>query len=425
MSHTQLSEELEFAMQLDIEDDLGSYRNEFVIEEPNLLYMDGNSLGRLPRRSLERLENVVKKEWGQDLIRSWGQGWFDAPQRVGDKIAELVGAAPGQVIVSDSTSINLFKLVMAALELRPGRKKIVSDTLNFPSDLYILQGCIRLAGGRHQLHLVPSSDGIHIDPGDLLGAIDQDTALVALSHVVFKSGFLHDAATITEHAKRKGALVLWDLSHSVGVVPIELDCWGVHLATSCTYKYLNGGPGAPAFLYVQKELQAEALSPIWGWFGEHSPFTFELDYQPAEGVTRFLCGSPPVLSLLAMEQGIDIAMAAGIGRARQKSVRLTEYLIYLFERRLATLEFTLGTPRDATKRGSHVSLRHPDGYQINRALIEEMGVIPDFREPDNIRLGLAPLYTKFTEVWQTVERICQVVEEGRYLHYPATRMAVT
>jgi kynureninase len=419
------SDELEFARQLDIEDDLGSYRDEFVITDPNMLYMDGNSLGRLPRHCVERLEQAVKQEWGRDLIRAWGQGWFDAPQRVGEKIAGLVGAAPGQVIVSDSTSINLFKLVMAALALRPGRKKIISDVMNFPSDLYILQGCLRLAGAGYHLHLVPARDGIRIEPADLLTAIDNDTALVVLSHVVFKSGFLYDAATITEQAERKGALVLWDLCHSVGVVPIELDRWGAHMATSCTYKYLNGGPGAPAFLYVQKELQDEALSPIWGWFGQQSPFAFELNYHPSEGIKRFLCSSPPILSLLAMEQGIDLAIAAGIERVRQKSVLLTDYLIFLFECRLEKLGFELGTPREANLRGSHVSLRHPHGYQINRALIEEMEVIPDFREPDNIRLGLAPLYTTFADVWQVIERIRLVVEEERYLHYPVTRMVVT
>jgi kynureninase len=328
-------------------------------------------------------------------------------------------------VVSDSTSVNLFKLVMTALGMRPERDRIVSDVLNFPSDLYILQGCIRLLGDRHRLHLVPSSDGITVDQESLLDAIDERTALVTLSHVTFKSGFLHDAATVTERAHRKGALVLWDLSHSVGAVPMELDRWGVDLAVGCTYKYLNGGPGAPAFLYVRRDLQEEALSPIWGWFGQRSPFAFELEYEPVEGVTRFLVGTPPILSLLALESALDPVLQAGMERIRRKSVRLTSYLVYLIDALLVPLGFSLGSPRNPSRRGSHVSIRHPEGYRINRALIEEMKVLPDFREPDNIRLGLAPLYTSFAEVWRMVERIRLVVEEERYLRYPQERLSVT
>lgn len=414
-----------FAQQLDAEDDLASYREAFVFGEPDLIYADGNSLGRLTRQAVERLREVVEVEWGRDLVRGWNAGWYQAPARVGEKIAHLLGAGPDQVVVSDSTSVNLFKLVMTALGMRPERDRIVSDVLNFPSDLYILQGCIRLLGDRHRLHLVPSSDGITVDQESLLDAIDERTALVTLSHVTFKSGFLHDAATVTERAHRKGALVLWDLSHSVGAVPMELDRWGVDLAVGCTYKYLNGGPGAPAFLYVRRDLQEEALSPIWGWFGQRSPFAFELEYEPVEGVTRFLVGTPPILSLLALESALDPVLQAGMERIRRKSVRLTSYLVYLIDALLVPLGFSLGSPRNPSRRGSHVSIRHPEGYRINRALIEEMKVLPDFREPDNIRLGLAPLYTSFAEVWRMVERIRLVVEEERYLRYPQERLSVT
>jgi len=387
--------------------------------------LDGNSLGRLPRRTVERMHSAVTEEWGRDLIHGWNKSWYDAPRRVGEKIAHLVGAAPGQVLVADSTSVNLFKLTLAALALRPGRSRIVSDALNFPSDLYVLQGCIRLLGERHRLELAPSPDGIAVDAQTLADAIAADTALVALSHVAFKSGFLHDAAVVTDQAHRSGALALWDLSHSVGVVSIELDRWGVDLAVGCTYKYLNGGPGAPAFLYVRRDLQETALSPIWGWFGQREPFAFDLDYAPAPGVARFLAGTPPMLSLLALESGLDLLLEAGIERIRRKSLRLTSYLVYLVDTVLAPLGFTLGSPRDPARRGSHVSLRHPEGYRINRALIEEMAVLPDFREPDHIRLGLAPLYTTFAEVWAAVERIRQVVEEGRYRRYGAERLPVT
>jgi len=315
---------------------------------------------------------------------------------------------------------------MAALEMRPGRDRIVSDVLNFPSDLYILQGCVRLLGDSHEIHLVPSEDGICVDQRSLFDALDERTALVILSHVVFKSGFLYDAKAVTERAHEAGALVLWDLGHSAGAVPVELDDWGVDFAVGCTYKYLNGGPGSPAYLYVRQDLQEGALSPIWGWFGQRSPFDFDLEYQPTDGIKRFLVSSTPILSTLAMESALDIVLDAGIERIREKSVLLTSYLVYLTETVLVPLGFSLGSPKDPALRGSHVSIRHPEGYRINRVLIEEMGVLPDFREPDNIRLGLAPLYTSFSDVWEAVNRITRAVEEHRYLRYfPGQRLTVT
>jgi kynureninase len=415
----------EYARRLDSGDELARFREAFAIADPGLIYLDGNSLGRLPRQTAERLATAVTEEWGHDLIRGWNAGWYQASSRIGDQIGRLVGAGSGQVVAGDSTSVNLYKLVMAALSLRPGRDRVVSDVLNFPSDLYILQGCIDLLGNRHRLHLVPSTDGMTVDLPDLLDAIDERTALVTLSHVTFKSGFLHDAAAVTEKARRAGALVLWDLSHSVGVVPIDLDGWGADLAVGCTYKYLNGGPGAPAFLYVSRDLQERARSPIWGWFGQRAPFAFDLDYEPAAGVSRFLAGTPPVLSLVALEPALELTLEAGIERIRHKSVRLTSYLIYLMDAVLAPLGFRLGTPRDAEQRGSHVSVRHAEGYRIGQALIEEMQVLPDFREPDNIRLGLAPLYTSFAEVWDAVDRMRRVVTEERYRNYSHERHQVT
>jgi kynureninase len=314
---------------------------------------------------------------------------------------------------------------MAALTLQPGRTKIITDTLNFPTDLYILQGCCRTLGDRHHIEYLPAHDGLSVTTQAVVDAIDADTALVVLSHVTFKSGYCYDAGAITEAAHRKGALVLWDLCHSVGAVPVELDAWGADFAVGCTYKYLNGGPGSPAFLYVRSGLQDQAVSPIWGWFGERAPFSFELEYVPAAGIQRFISGTPPVLSLQAMETGVDLLLEAGMQPLREKSVLLTSYLIELYDALLAPLGFTLGTPRSSQQRGSHVSIRHPDGYRINRALIEEMNVIPDFREPDNIRLGLAPLYTSFQDIWEGVDRIRRVVEERRYLKYPSARAAVT
>jgi kynureninase len=422
---TAFEPDLAFAQRLDAADELAAFRAEFDLPEPDLIYLDGNSLGRLPRRTVERVRTVVEKEWGGDLIRGWNEGWYHAPRRVGDKIGQLLGAGPGQIVVSDSTSVNLYKLVLAALVARPERQRIVSDMLNFPSDLYILQGCIRLLGNQHRLHLVPSAEGITVDPGDLWSAIDERTALVTLSHVTFKSGFLYDAAAVTARAHQMGALVLWDLSHSAGVIPTDLDGWNVDLAVGCTYKYLNGGPGAPAFLHVRRDLQSDLLSPIWGWFGQRAPFGFELEYEPAEGVARFLVGTPPVLSLLGMEPAIDLALEVGVERIRRKSVQLTSYLVYLVDTVLAPLGFVLGSPRDPARRGSHISVRHEEGYRINRALIQEMQVLPDFREPDNIRLGLAPLYTSFAEVWEAVDRIRRVVDEERHRGYSLERLVVT
>jgi len=415
---------LEYAQQLDARDELASYRAAFI-HDGDLIYMDGNSLGRLPRATVDRVGAAVEQEWGRDLIRGWHHGWYDAPQRIGDKIGGLLGAGPGQVLACDSTSTNLFKLTLAALALRPERRRIVSDTLNFPSDLYIIQGCIDLLGGRHELVLAPANDGMHVELAALVDLIDEQTALVTLSHVAFKSGFLYDMAAVTARAHAVGALVLWDLSHSAGVVPIALDACDADLAVGCCYKYLNGGPGAPAYLYVRRALQEQARSPIWGWFGQRAPFAFGLEYQPAAGIDRFLAGTPPMLSLLAIEPGLDLLLAAGVERMREKSSRLTAYMIDLYDALLAPISYTLGTPREPDQRGAHVSVRHTEGYRINRALIEELDVLPDFREPDNIRLGLAPLTTSFADVWHTVERLRRVVDQRLYLRYPAERLTVT
>ena len=425
MDEPAFQPDLEFARGLDRRDPLAPFRERFLVADPDLVYLDGNSLGRLPRPAIERVQGALRDAWGRDLIRAWNHGWYDAPIRLGAKIARIVGAGPDQVVVSDSTTVNLFKLVVAALALRPERTRILSDVLNFPSDLYVLQGCLPLLGNRHHLDIVPSADGIRPDLDLLADAIDGDTALVTLSHVTFKSGYLYDMAAVTEQVHRAGALVLWDMSHSAGVVPTELDRWGVDMAVGCTYKYLNGGPGSPAFLYVRRELQDALLSPIWGWFGQRSPFEFELGYRPADGIARFLAGTPPILSLAALEPALDLVLEAGVDRIRCKSLGLANYLIGLVDRVLAPLNFSLNSPRVPGRRGSHLSLRHSDAYRINRALIDEMNVIPDFREPDNLRLGFAPLYTSYVDLWEAVDRIRRVVEEGRYKRYPAERLPVT
>jgi kynureninase len=413
------------AHHLDSLDPLAAFRDEFVIDDPDLIYLDGNSLGRLPRRTAERVRQVVEHEWGRRLIRGWEEGWFDAPRRLGAKVAQLIGARPDEVLVSDSTSVNFFKLALAALGARPERCAIVTDDLNFPSDLYLLQGVVRLAGRDHRLHVVHSADGLSL-PGEAIAeAITADTALVALTHTAFKSGYVHDMAAITEQARRAGALMLWDLSHSVGVLPLELAALGVDLAVGCTYKYLNGGPGAPAFVYVRRDLQERLLNPIWGWFGQNGQFDFGLDYEPGPGMQRFLVGSPPGLALAAIEPGLDLLLEAGVSRLRAKSVSQTEYLIALWAEQLEPLGVRLNSPRDAARRGSHVSLGHPEGLRIDRSMIEEMNVIPDFRYPDNIRLGIAPLYTRYVDIYDGLARLRTVITERRYEKYPVERSELT
>lgn len=414
-----------YAAQLDQEDELAAFRAEFVIDDPGLIYLDGNSLGRLPRRTVQRVREAVENEWGRRLIRGWNEGWFTAPQRIGGKIAALVGAEADEVIAADSTSVNLFKLVLAALQARPGRRTVVTDDLNFPSDLYIMQGALKLAGPGYRLVRVASPDGLALPTELILQAITPDTALVALTHTAFKSGWLYDMPALTQAAHRAGALMLWDLSHSVGAMPVSLDACGADLAVGCTYKYLNGGPGAPAFLFVRRDLQEQLVSPMWGWFGQKDQFGMGLEYQPGPGLQRFLVGTPSQLSLAAVEPGLDLLLEAGTDRLRAKSVRQTEYLVGLWEALLEPLGVRLNTPRDPQRRGSHVSLGHPEALRIDRALIEDMQVIPDFRYPDNIRLGVAPLYTSYAEIHEAVRRLRRVIVERMYEKYPAARPAVT
>jgi kynureninase len=309
---------------------LAPFRDRFVIADPELIYLDGNSLGRLPQATAARLQQTIDQEWGADLIRSWNKGWFDLPERVGGKLARLLGAQPDEIIVADSTSVNLFKLVVAALQFQAGRTKIVTDDLNFPSDVYILQGALNLLGGR-RLEIVPSLDGVHGPVEGLATAVTADAALLTLSHVVFKSGYLYDMTAVTQLAHAAGALVLWDLSHAAGAVPIDLNSSGADMAVGCTYKYLNGGPGAPAFLYVRRDLQEKLGNPISGWMGQANPFAFGLDYAAAPGLRRFLTGTPPILSLTAVEPGLDLVLEAGIAAIRAASLEMTDYLIQAWE----------------------------------------------------------------------------------------------
>lgn len=422
MNALQLREQ---ALALDASDPLGRFRDRFVIADHGLIYLDGNSLGRLPRATAELAATVVERQWGERLVRSWNEGWLEAPARVGAKIARLIGAAADEVIIADSTSVNLFKLVVAALLHRAGRHRILSDDLQFPSDLYILQGIVSLLGGRHRLEIVPSPDGIHGPVEALKARLDADVALVVLSHAAYKSGYTYDLAALTRAAHDVGALILWDLSHSVGALPIDLTAAGADLAVGCTYKYLNGGPGAPAFLYVRRDLQETLNNPISGWMGSAAAFDFALDYRPAAGLRRFLTGTPSIVSLSLIEPGVDLLLEAGMEAVRAKSVRQTTYFIALWEELLAPLGFRLGSPRAAEHRGSHVALGHDEGLAINLALIHDFGIVPDFRPPDTIRFGFAPLYTSFRELYDTAIALVTIVSERRYEPYRHRRPAVT
>lgn len=414
-----------YARELDASDPLARFRDAFVFDDPELIYLDGNSLGRLPRAAAKRATQLVQHEWGERLIRGWNEGWFDSPERVGAKIARLIGAQPDEVILADSTSVNLFKLAVAALRARTGRAHILTDNLNFPSDLYILQGAADLLGAGHAIEVVRSADGIHGPVDQLLAQLHESTALLTLSHTVFKSGYVYDMAALNAAAHAAGALTLWDLSHSVGSVPVDLGRDGADLAIGCCYKYLNGGPGAPAFLYIRRELQTQLRNPIAGWMGQQDLFGFGLQYQPAPGIRQFLTGTPPVISLALVEPGVDLLLEAGMDALHAKSVQQTEYLVALYDALLAPAGFALNSPREAARRGSHISVGHAEGLGIDLALIDAMRVLPDFRPPDNIRLGIAPLYTSFHDIYTAVTRLRQIVDERLYEQYAGRTPTVT
>ena len=393
---------LDDARARDAADPLAGLRAHFALPE-GIIYLDGNSLGALPKATIAAQQDAVARQWGADLIRSWNSNdWIGAPRRIGAKIAPLIGAKPHEVIVTDSVSVNLFKLIVAATQIRPDRSHILTEPGNFPTDLYTAEG----ASGILPNHVVHTEQA-----GDLADALGPETALMMLTHVHYKSGERHDMAQLTEAAHDAGALTLWDLSHSVGAIPVDLNGCDVDLAVGCGYKYLNGGPGAPAFLYVREDLQDELRSPLSGWMGHAAPFEFRDDYEPAPGIARFLCGTPPVLSLLALESGIDLFADIDMEDVAVKSAALFDLFAARVEERCGDHGLELITPRDAVHRGSHISFAHPDGWPISQALIER-GVIGDFRAPDILRFGLTPLYLRFEDVWQAVEILGEILESG-------------
>ena len=395
---------------LDAADPLAAFRDRFVFSDPGLVYLDGNSLGRLPRATVERLAAVVGEDWGGELIRGWDH-WIDEPGRVGDLLAsEILGAQAGEVIVSDSTTVNFYKLARAALAARAGRRIVVTDRANFPTDRYVLEG-LASDGSAEIAWLDPDPiDGPQPDEvASVLDAHSGNVAVVTLSHVNYRSAAIADMAAITQLAHDAGALVLWDLSHSAGSIDVDLDGAGVDLAVGCTYKYLNGGPGAPAWLYVRKSLQAELRNPIQGWFGQRDQFAMGQGYEPRPDIGAWLTGTPGILGLAAAEVGIRLVAEAGTKRIRAKGIALTEYAIALVDERLAPLGVTVGSPRPAARRGAHVAVRHPDARRLTAGLIDA-GVIPDFRAPDSIRLGLSPLTTSFGDVARGINALQRLLE---------------
>jgi len=394
---------LEEARARDAADPLRACRDRFVLPD-GLIYLDGNSLGALPKATIARQREVVEEQWGEELIRSWNtRGWIEAPQRIGARIAGLIGAKPHEVIVADSVTVNLFKLIVAAAALSPGRPVLLSEAGNFHTDLHVASGAAELAKLRLDV----------VERDEIEGRIGTDTNLLLLTHVHFKAGSRFDMAAMTARAKAAGARTLWDLSHSAGAVPLDLNRDGAELAVGCGYKYLNGGPGAPAFLYVAEHLQERLLSPLRGWMGHAAPFAFTDDYVPAPGIARFLAGTPPILSLHALESGVATYDGVEMAAVWAKSVELFDLFLALVDERCAGHGLTCISPREPERRGSHISFRHPHAFEICQALIAD-AVIGDFRAPDVVRFGLTPLYLGYEDLWQAVERLRVILESGRW-----------
>jgi kynureninase len=411
-----------YAQSLDAADPLSSFRERFVRPDQSLIYLDGNSLGPLPVRTQARIAEVVDQDWGVGLVRSWDR-WIQLPRQAGDMVGEhLVGAAPGQVLVCDSVTVNLFKLACAALDAKPGRNVIITDDDNFPTDRYVLQGVAEQRGC--ELRLIHTDLDEGVSSAALAAALDDRTALVSLSHVAYRSGALADMAALTDQIHLAGAFALWDLCHSAGAVPVQLDAAGADLAVGCTYKYVNSGPGAPGFLYVREELQHRLRQPIWGWFGQRDQFSMGPQYEPAAGIDSFLTGTPDIIGTVAVEEGARLLGEAGMGPLRVKSTELTGYLIALADEWLVPLGFDVASPRQPERRGGHVSLRHDDAWQLSQALIKA-GVVGDYRTPDRVRLGPVPLCTSFADVWDAMDRLREIAATKSYADIPRNPARVT
>jgi kynureninase len=397
------------AAALDAADPLADFRDQFIgSDDPTIVaYLDGNSLGRPPRATRERISRFIEEIWGRRLIRAWDEGWMDDPLRIGDQIGRVVlGAAPGQTVVGDSTSVMLYKWIRAALASQVGRDEIIVDVGNFPTDRFVVEGIAAELGMRLRWLQAGRSSGITVD--QVTEVTGSRTALIVLSDVAYRSGYLADVAAITAMAHDHGALVLWDVCHSAGVIPRRLDEWRVDLAVGCTYKYLNGGPGSPAFGYVRADLQKRFRQPIQGWMGSAEPFAMAEHYTPSDGIRRFLSGTPSIIGVLAMQDMLALIEQAGLEAIRAKSVALTEFAIQVSDQLLGPLGVQVGSPRDSAVRGSHITLEHPE-FRVVTARLWALGVIPDFRPPDGLRIGLSPLSTSFGEVYSGLVTVREVL----------------
>lgn len=393
------------AADLDRDDPLAPLRDAFALPE-GVIYLNGNSLGPLPRAAAERVTQAATQEWGQGLIRSWNSaGWYDAPRRLGAQLAGLLGAEPDEMVVTDATGLNLFKAVAAALALRPDRRIILMEGSNFPTNNYIVQGLTGWLDRGYQIRFV--------EKGEIAAAITPDVAVLALTHVHYKTAHILDMQALTAAAHAVGALTVWDLCHSAGAIPVDLNGAGADFAVGCTYKYLNGGPGSPAFLFAARRHHAAMAQPLSGWWSHAAPFAFDRDFRPADGIARMMTGTQPILSLLAAEAGIALACATDPHQARAKSQALGALFLGLVEERCPDHGFTLGSPADAAERGGHVALQHPQGYPVMKALIEA-GVIGDFRAPDTLRFGFSPLYLRYVDIWDAVEILTTILQTGRW-----------
>jgi len=423
-----MDKNLSKAIELDEKDPLKSFKNRFVNSE-NEIYLDGNSLGKLPKKTIALMSDLIQKQWGNQMIRSWNEHWMDLPKTLAKKIAQIVGAQEDEIFVGDSTSLNLYKLVFSVLQLQQGKQKIVTDSLNFPTDLYVLQGIVATHFQNHSIAYIPSEDAISTRIKTLKNYLDKETALITLSAVTYKTAYWYDMAEVNATAKKNNSYVIWDLSHAAGAVPVDLNKNKAELAVGCTYKYLNGGPGAPAFLYVKKELQERLNNPISSWFAHEKPFDFDPVFKTDQGIQKFAIGTPSILSLAAMEPGLDILLEAGIANLREKSTRQSQFLLELITKYLVPLDFKIASPLKVEGRGSHISIQHKEAYRINRAMITPKMkvkiIIPDFRPPNNIRLGIAPLYNTFQEIYETVRRIEKIVLSKEFEHFSSEKLIVT
>jgi kynureninase len=393
------------ADELDAADPLAPFLERFVDWDPEFIYLDANSLGRLPRQTETKLASVIHDEWGGELVRGWDH-WIDMPRQVGDRLGMgVVGARPGEVLVTDSTTVNFYKLALAAFALRPDRKVIVTDRANFPTDRYVLEGLAKSHG--MEIRWLAPDPIVGVQPADAAGALDHDVALVTFSHVNYRSAAIADMAAITALTHDAGALILWDLSHAAGAVPVDLEAAEVDLAVGCTYKYLNAGPGAPAFLYIRSALLGQMRNPIQGWMGQRDQFAMAQGYDPQPDIRAWLTGTPTILALAAVDEGVALVVEAGLDPIRAKSLAIGEYAVELHDALLAPLGFTLGSPRDPGVRGAHVSVRRADAEKLCAALMAA-GVGTDFRAPDSIRLGLSPLTTRYRDVWTAISRLSEL-----------------